>query len=192
MGIKFYDVSKRYGSLAVLDHLNLELEEGKTYCLLGPSGSGKTTLLRLLMGLERPDQGLIKGLEEKKISAVFQENRLCEGFNAVENVSLTAPKSFGTSQIRAALTELLPEEAISRPVSTLSGGMKRRTAICRALVASSDIIVMDEPFSGLDKTTKEKVIACIKSRAAGKLLIVSTHQEEDILLLSATPLRPWA
>lgn len=191
MGISIHDLTKRYGGQVVIDRLNLELEDGKTYCLMGPSGSGKTTLIRLLLKLEKPDQGTIKGLEKKKISAVFQENRLCETFSAVENVSLTAPKGCSKAEIETMLAALLPADAIHRPVSTLSGGMKRRTAICRALISPWDVLIMDEPFSGLDQDTKHSVISYIRSQSAGKLLILSTHQEEDVELLNGIPLRLW-
>ena len=83
----------------------------------------------------------------------------------------------------ATIRLLLPEEALSRPVFTLSGGMKRRTAICRAMAAESDIVIMDEPFTGLDEATKRQAVEYIKSRQHGRLLLISTHQEEDVKLL---------
>ncbi len=83
------DITKIYGSVTVLDHLSLILEQGRRYCLMSPSGSGKTTLLRLLMGLEQPDGGSISTVSgrpygELSISPVFQEDRLCEAFSPLE------------------------------------------------------------------------------------------------------------
>lgn len=189
MKISLRDVTKKYGDLLVLNQLSLDLESPMTYCLMGPSGSGKTTLLRLLMGLETPDFGIIEGIDIKKVRAVFQEDRLCETFNALENVSLSCDQSLNTEQIKTEMLRLLPEEAIYRPVHTLSGGMKRRAAILRALLSPSQILIMDEPFTGLDPDTKLLVINYIKELSKQKLLIVTTHQEEDITLLDAVPIR---
>ena len=90
-----------------------------------------------------------------------------------------------TADKNALLTEMgriLPAECLERPVSTLSGGMKRRVAICRAMLADSDAVIMDEPFTGLDAETKQAVISYIKERLNGRILLVSTHQAEDIAL----------
>ena len=90
---------------------------------------------------------------------------------------------------RAELCRLLPEESIDRPVSTLSGGMKRRAAICRALALPFDAVLMDEPFTGQDEDTRRNTAAYIREKTAGKLVIISTHQEEDIALLDGHLLR---
>lgn len=182
------DITKAYNSLPVLEHLSLTLEQGLRYCLMSPSGSGKTTLLRLLMGLERPDSGSIstssgRPYKDLLISPVFQEDRLCEAFSPVENIMMSAGRSRKASQIRQELGRLLPEECLTRPVSTLSGGMKRRVAIMRALLTPSDILLMDEPFTGLDEDIKLQVIEYIKERQEGRLLLLTTHQEEDVALL---------
>lgn len=198
-----HDLSKAYGELAVLKRLSLTLESGHTYCLMGPSGCGKTTLLRLILGLEKPDAGSIctvsvsgPSSEEPYVSkhlvAVFQEDRLCEAFSPLENILLAAAGTLSRRQAHAELVRLLPEESISRPVSTLSGGMKRRTAILRALLAPSDGILMDEPFTGLDEATKHQVISYIKEKTEGKLLLLATHQEEDAALLEASILHPFS
>lgn len=186
MNLRICNLSKSYGPLGVLKDLSMELPKDRVYCLMGPSGSGKTTLLRILLGLERPDAGTLTGLEGARLSAVFQENRLCEAFSPLENVMMVTGGSLSSSQVKAELCRLLPEESVTRPSSTLSGGMKRRTAICRALLAPSDGILMDEPFTGLDEQTKRLVIDYIKEKTSGKLLIVSTHQEEDVPLLGGT------
>ena len=107
----------------------------------------------------------------------------------MENLRFVLGKSVSREDIRRELSLLLPEESLSRPVFTLSGGMKRRTAICRAMTAHSDLIIMDEPFTGLDEDTKKLVIEYIKSRQRGRLLIVSTHQEEDVELLGGELVR---
>ena len=221
MKLRIHDLSKRFGSLVVLDHVSMELQSGKIYCLMAPSGKGKTTLFRILMGLETADGGQIlteweagdsrksagrtdrtcpaAGAETVwncgkavlcgiRIAAVFQENRLCEAFSPVDNVLMTAPSSMTRKEAKQELLELLPEEALNRPVSTLSGGQKRRVAICRALCAPSDLLILDEPFTGLDTGTKHDVIRYLQKKSAGKLTLLSTHQEEDMAALNGIPI----
>ena len=190
MTLTLENLQKSYGSLPVLDHCSFSFSSGRIYCLMGPSGSGKTTLFRILMGLEPADGGSIRfEPSSPEFSAVFQEDRLCETFSPVENLRFVLGKSVSREDIRRELSLLLPEESLSRPVFTLSGGMKRRTAICRAMTAHSDLIIMDEPFTGLDEDTKKLVIEYIKSRQRRRLLIVSTHQEEDVELLGGELVR---
>lgn len=182
------NITKTYHSLTVLKDLSLTLERGQRYCLMSPSGSGKTTLLRLLMQLEQPDGGSIsttsgKAYRDLVISPVFQENRLCEAFSPLENVMISPGCSHKASQVREELERLLPPECLTRPVSTLSGGMKRRVAILRALLAPSDLLLMDEPFTGLDGEMKQQVIQYIREKQEGRLLLLTTHQEEDVDLL---------
>ena len=188
MKLKVNQLSKSFGTLNVFTQLNLSLHSGQVYCLMGSSGSGKTTFFRILLGLEEADSGSMEGLKGKRASAVFQENRLCESFTPVDNITMVIPgrSSRSRKQAKEELLRLLPEEALSRPVSTLSGGMKRRVAIARALSIPCDMILMDEPFTGLDENTKRTVIQYIKEKTRGKLVIISTHQEEDVALLNGT------
>lgn len=191
MEIRINDLTKSYDGRMVLNHLNHTFESGSACCLMGASGSGKTTFFRILLGLEQPDSGSVTGIEDLKITAVFQENRLCESFSALDNVLMVFPRSNRETRDRviSELCELLPEESIYRPIFTLSGGMKRRAAICRALACPFDAVLMDEPFTGLDEKTKKNTAAYIKDKTAGKLLLISTHQEEDISLLGGRLIR---
>lgn len=191
MPLRIHNLSKSFDGQPVLSGVSAVLEEGNTYCLMGPSGAGKTTLLRILMGLERTDSGRVEGLSGLRISAVFQEDRLCEGFTALENVRLAAAPSLSDADIRKALSAILPPQALDRPVSALSGGMKRRTAIGRALLAPFDLLLMDEPFTGLDEDTRRRTAAFIRERAAGRMILLSTHQEEDVRLFQARVLNFW-
>ena len=177
--IRILHLGKSYQNHPVLSDLSLTLEPGKIYCLMGPSGCGKTTLLRLIMGLETPDAGKITGLDHQRISAVFQEDRLFYFLNPVKNVRLTCAKSTGSSLPEELLEQILEPEALTRPVSRLSGGMKRRTAIVRALCAPSDLVIMDEPFTGLDEDTRNRVIQLIRNCLGKRTLLLVTHQEED-------------
>ena len=185
--IAIRNLSKSFNGLPVLSGLDLDLSSGNTYCLMGASGTGKTTFLRILLGLEQPDGGTVRteGCPEagRCMAAVFQEDRLCETFSALDNVLLAAGKNLGRETAYRELCRLLPEESVTRPVSTLSGGMKRRVAILRALLAPSRAILMDEPFTGLDEDTKQIVIDYIKEKTRDKLLVVVTHQEDDVASL---------
>lgn len=182
--IVIQNLSKSYHGLPVLNGIHMELVSGNTYCLMGASGIGKTTFLRILLGLEEPDGGTVtvQGCPDGdcRMVAVFQEDRLCETFSALDNILLAAGKNLTREAAYQELCRLLPEESITRPVSTLSGGMKRRAAILRALLAPSNAVLMDEPFTGLDEDTKLAVIDYIKEKTKGKLLVVVTHQEEDV------------
>ena len=179
---KIYTTRLGGNQVEALRNVNFTVEEGEYIAIMGESGSGKTTLLRILMGLETADSGQLF-MERVPIGAVFQEDRLCESFSAVDNVLMTSPSSVSRAEARRELMELLPEEVLDRPVATLSGGQKRRVAICRALCASSELLILDEPFTGLDAGTKADVIRYLQKKSAGKLTLLSTHQEEDILAL---------
>lgn len=181
MKLQLINLSKSYGSLSVLSGLTINLEAPGIYCLMAPSGSGKTTLFRLLLGLEQPDSGQIICDKEKLCySAVFQEDRLIEHLPPIENLSLVLGKNMDRMQIKKELLSVLPEEALSRPVSILSGGMRRRVAFMRGMLADSDIVIMDEPFTGLDETNKSLVVKYLLEHQGNRLFLISTHEAEDI------------
>ena len=124
------NIYKSYGSLPVLSGVSMKIASPDICCLMAPSGTGKTTLFRLIMGLEKPDSGTIcPAPEQIRFSAVFQEDRLIPEFSPLENVALALPGRPDRPSLFRELARLLPEEAIIRPVSTLSGGMKRRRAL---------------------------------------------------------------
>ena len=191
MEIIIRDLSKSYGGRPVLSGLNMTFTSQSPCCLMSPSGSGKTTLFRILMGLETADSGSIHFTDDTGrtlpgrpgFSVVFQEDRLCEAFTPLENVRMTAGRSLPPEQIRKEMALLLPEESLDRPVSTLSGGMKRRTALCPAILTPSSVLLMDEPFTGLDDAMRRQAIRYLLDRLAGRLLLLSTHSQEDVSLL---------
>ena len=115
------------------------------------------------------------------IAAVFQKECLCEYMDAVSNVMLIS--NLEQSEVENELCKLLPSESLKIPVAQLSGGMKRRVSIVRAMVASADLIIMDEPFTGLDSATKKMVAAYIIENRRGRTLLFSTHHEEERVLL---------
>ncbi|MBR4067227.1 MAG: ATP-binding cassette domain-containing protein [Clostridia bacterium] len=176
--IHMHQISKQFDGKTVLDRLELHLEAGQRYALMGVSGSGKTTLLNLLMGLVKPDSGTIEMPEGLRISTVFQENRLIEGMTAVANIRLVCPVS--PENARSLLLEMgIEEDSLPQPVSAYSGGMKRRVAIARALLAEYDLLLLDEPYKGLDEDTRRQVAAVVKRMTEGKTLLMVTHEPED-------------
>lgn len=189
MTILVNHVSKAYNGKQVLDRFTMQLEEGGVYCLMGLSGIGKTTLLRILMGLELPDAGCIRGMDSVRISAVFQENRLCEFADAVRNIKLAAGRDRLLFRPEEILDGLLEKDAWHRPVRMLSGGMQRRVAVARALAVKSELILMDEPFTGLDEETKQCTIRRILDYRCNRTLLVVTHQEADAAFLGAKVIR---
>lgn len=183
MGIEFAGVSKSFGDAHVLRGVTMSLAEGGVYCLMGPSGTGKTTLLRVLLGLERPDAGTVSGVAPGEVAAMFQEDRLCETLTPVENVLLVLPPRTSRRSVRRLLERILPADCMDRPAMQLSGGMRRRVSLARAVAFPSSAIVLDEPFTGLDEATKRKVIAFLLEERRGRTLLVSTHSDADVALL---------
>jgi NitT/TauT family transport system ATP-binding protein len=178
------NLTKSYNGKIVLNNLNLTIKSGKTTCIMAPSGMGKTTLLRIILGLESPDSGTIKGMENLKISTVFQEDRLCEYLTPINNIKLVNP-ILTDKQILEAINSFGLLGCEHQKTSELSGGMKRRTAILRAILADYDLLVLDEPFKGIDINTKETVIREILNRTKGKTIIIVTHDESEASLMGA-------
>ncbi|MCL2004119.1 MAG: ATP-binding cassette domain-containing protein [Oscillospiraceae bacterium] len=176
-------ISKAFGEKRVLENLSHTFAGGKVHGVMGPSGCGKTTLLNLLLGLLPPDAGMVGGVNPGALSAVFQEDRLCERLSAGANVRLAAPRLRDKDALRELFEEIGLPGAEKTPVYELSGGMKRRVALLRALVAPSELLVMDEPFTGLDAAMKEAAAACILRRLRGRTVIMATHGEGDAALL---------
>ena len=178
MAIELQNVSKFFGEKQVLQNFSHVFPEGELTCVMGPSGCGKTTLLSLLLGLEQPDSGRVLGMEGRRKSAVFQEDRLCENAGAVSNLRLVNP-TLTREEAEAMLRDLDLGDSLRQPVRTLSGGMKRRVAILRALAADYDVLLCDEPFKGLDQATKALVMDYFLGKTKGKTVILVTHDQGE-------------
>ena len=165
-----------YDNKAVFEDFSLETGEGIT-CLMGASGKGKTTLLKLVGGLLKPDQGTIDN-GNKKVSFMFQEDRLLPWLTVRENVLLVTDKVRETD-------ELLKELEIdgNLKISELSGGMARRVALARCLLYDSDMLLMDEPFKGMDSKLIENVAKIIIRQ--NKTALITTHSLEEAKALDA-------
>lgn len=175
--LKTVNIGKRFKDNIVLENFTHDFAEGKVTAVLGRSGSGKSTLLNILMGLMLPDSGEV--IRDGKISAVFQENRLCENLTVSANTRLVTGKRCSREQIADALNEVGLADCADKPVRELSGGMKRRTALLRALLAEYDLLFLDEPFKGLDEETKRIVIEYCKRRISGKTVVLVTHDMDE-------------
>lgn len=180
MSVIFQHVDKAFQDVVVLQDFSFVFADGKRYCLMGPSGIGKTTILRLIAGLLRPDRGVVKA-HGRTVSFVFQEDRLLPWCTAKENIALVSDDSTAAYYLHALG---LSSFADAYP-KTLSGGMKRRVAIGRALAAKSDIYLFDEPLKGLDEARKENIAALIAEKTKEQLCIFVSHDKEEAALFGA-------
>lgn len=165
------NVNKKYSDLSVITNLDAIYNIGETYYFTSPSGSGKTTLFRIICGLEQPDSGSVERINIR-FSYAFQEDRLCEDYSAVKNVEMALGDA---AKAKEALGMLLSEEALDKPCSQLSGGMKRRVALVRAMEAESECVILDEPFAGMDAQTKTLAEEYIRMRQRGRIMLIATH-----------------
>lgn len=184
MDIIVKDLCKGYGGQLVLDHVSFVAGSGIT-CIMAPSGAGKTTLLRILLGLELPDSGTITGLSGRRMSAVFQEDRLLDHLDAQGNLRFILGPAYEEQKARNLLAELGLAWERGKPVRDWSGGMRRRLALARALLLPFDVLTLDEPFTGLDRENRQRCQECIRQRADGKTVLLVTHDVADAAGLNA-------
>ena len=182
MAIEVTDLCFSRGERPVISHASLTVADGEVVCLYGPSGCGKSTFMRLVCGLLTPQSGHIRGVG--RCSTVFQENALLPWCTVEENVALPLTEG-ARERVRAALevTELT-EAAALRPAA-LSGGMARRAAIARALAYDGDVLLLDEPFTGLDESLWGKLCVQIRRQYSDRPVLLITHRPEEAEALSA-------
>ena len=173
---------KRFGDKAVLEDVSLTVPGGAVVCLMAPSGRGKTTLLRCIAGLEMPDSGTVTGVPER-LGFVFQEDRLCPQLDAVENVRLVTGRAMDEGEICRHLKELGLADSLGQPVRELSGGMRRRVSIGRAVCFGAGLLLLDEPFNGLDDATRQQTADYILRHRSGAAILCVTHDREDAAAL---------
>ncbi len=174
--ITIHQLSKSFHEKKVLENFSLQIADGEVLAIMGKSGIGKTTLLNIIAGLLTPDSGTVEGVPDK-IAMVFQENRLLDDFSAYDNIRLITNAKHEDILKHFALLGLANE--IDKPVKEYSGGMKRRVALLRAMLAESALLLLDEPFKGLDEETKESVITYTKKHLLGKTCILITHEPSE-------------
>ncbi|MHA5219007.1 ATP-binding cassette domain-containing protein [Dysosmobacter sp. Phy] len=139
------------------------------------------------MGLEQADSGRIDGLDGIRLSAVFQEDRLCGQLDGVSNLRLVAPM-LSRADARNAMKAVGLANCIGQPARELSGGQRRRVAILRGLLADYDLLVLDEPFRGLDQETRQLVMEDTRRRCAGQTVLLVTHDPAELEALGTNEL----
>ena len=172
----------------VFDGLDIE-SDSRIICLMGQSGCGKTTLLHILAGILNPDSGSVSDFPDST-SIMFQEDRLLPWLNAYENVALVKsgklPRWKGQDDEPAQLLKKLDIDP-AMDIGSMSGGMKRRVALARALAFESEALLLDEPFKGMDEDLMQRAAQLIRSR--DKITVVSTHSEAEAEALGAEIIR---
>lgn len=195
-------LSKRYGDKAAVVEASLGLTAGKITCLLGPSGCGKSTLLRLIAGLETPDAGSVRTPErllsgegavvppeQRDIGLVFQDYALFPHLTVAQNVGFGLahlPSREREARVKAQLERVRMLDRWETWPQALSGGEQQRVALARALAREPKVVLLDEPFSGLDGRLKAEVRAAALAalRASGAAVLVVTHDAEEAMMMA--------
>src|SRR5690348_12885246 len=200
VAIRMMDVSRHFGDVKAVDHLNLDIYDGEFFSLLGPSGSGKTTCLRLIAGFEQPTSGsiLLHGQEmagvppfERDVNTVFQDYALFPHMTVGQNVAYGLMiKKVPKSEINKRVTDMLEMVRLpgleNRKPSQLSGGQRQRVALARALVNRPRVLLLDEPLGALDLKLRQQMQIELKAiqQQVGITFIFVTHDQEEALTMS--------
>ena len=198
--ISIRGVSKHYGSVCAVDHVDLDIERGEFFSVLGPSGCGKTTLLRMMAGFEAPNEGeiYIDGNamsaippHQRPVNMVFQNYAIFPHLDVGRNIAFGLRKSsLSRSEIDARVDEMLdliklPGYADRAPTE-LSGGERQRIALARALIKKPKVLLLDEPLGALDKKLREQMQLELRAlqKSVGITFVFVTHDQEEALTLS--------
>jgi len=184
--IKIHKVNKSFGDIKVLDDIEFEIKDKEIICLVGPSGCGKSTILNLLSGRFRPDSGAILNLEEKKISFVFQKPRLIPWLTLEKNLEFVLDNQMNKDEIISQWIMNVELEGYEKAYSSqLSGGMEQRASLARAFIVPSDLLLMDEPFKGLDEPLKIRMLDLVYKlwKKKPNTIVFVTHDIREALLL---------
>ncbi|MFA5005954.1 MAG: ABC transporter ATP-binding protein [Candidatus Izemoplasmatales bacterium] len=200
--IELKNVTKMYDGAAVVDDINLYINENEFITLLGPSGCGKTTTLRMIAGFEKPDKGdiVVNGVVvndlppyERPINTVFQRYALFPHLNVFDNIAFglrnrKVPKPEIETRVLDALKMVSLPNFAARKVTNLSGGQQQRVAIARAIVNKPKILLLDEPLAALDLKLRQNMQYELKEmqRKLGITFIYVTHDQEEALTMSDT------
>ena len=174
-----HNISKNYNNIPVLNNINIEIPNNLITAIIGKSGLGKTTLINIISGLINADSGSIEDIPVP-ISMVFQENRLLPWLTPLENIALVSDMDIARIYIhKVGLTDFSDSG-----ISELSGGMQSRISIARALASSYDLLILDEPFTGLDTESKDNMITLIKKELNHRTCIFITHDLNEVSSLA--------
>ncbi len=184
MTIELQNISKTIEGRSILRNINWNISSDDIWALTGPEGSGKTMLFRLILGLEKPDSGSVNLLGDYKYSrvnagVVFQEDRLCEQFSATENVAMVNER-LSETVAREDLLHFLPEECLGKDVSLLDQVQRRLVVIVRACIIPSDLLLLDEPFRGMDEELRGKALSYIRDKAGHKGIVIAQRTMEGL------------
>lgn len=190
-GVVITNLCKSYGKHEVFKDLNMKFLKNKITVILGPSGCGKTTLLNIISGIEKEDSGKVI-LEDSSVSYIFQEDRLIPDLTVYQNIAFVLKSNMDKADVNKTVDKYLSmvklKEYRNELPSKLSGGMKRRVAIARALAYNSRLILMDEPFSGLDDKLKNDIINDFLevNKENKRTVIIVTHDTREAEMLGGT------
>ncbi|HOQ09707.1 MAG TPA: ABC transporter ATP-binding protein [Syntrophomonadaceae bacterium] len=175
------NLAKSFDDKKVLDNINLSICKSERAALIGPSGSGKTTLLRIISGLETPSQGTVQ-IHTRNIGYVFQEPRLIPWRTVEQNLLFVNPDA----ELEDILAKLRLKDFKNHYPHQLSGGMKQRVNLARALITNPDLLILDEPFSSLDLPIKLEIIndVLLQWQERKFTMILVTHDLKEALLLA--------
>ncbi|KRE25803.1 ABC transporter ATP-binding protein [Agromyces sp. Soil535] len=198
--IRLAGLTKEFGAVTAVDHVDLEIAAGEFFSMLGPSGSGKTTVLRLIAGFEQPTSGTIELFGEdvtkrapfdRDVNTVFQDYALFPHMNVLDNVAYgLRVRGIGRKErnerAMRALSSVRLEQLAGRKPSQLSGGQRQRVALARATVVQPKVLLLDEPLGALDLKLREQMQVELKQiqRDLGITFIFVTHDQEEALTLS--------
>lgn len=192
MSLSIQKLNKHFGRKYIFTDFSYEFSDRGIYLLLGNSGVGKTTLLRIIAGLDKNFGGSVLLSNASTVSVAFQEYRLFPTLTALENVMI-ASKDEGEDSLLAAEALLLKlgftKDEMNLYTDELSGGMKQRVSLARAFFANSDILLLDEPTKELNRELCDVVLQMIKDAGKERLVIVVTHNYDDVKELCATEIR---
>ncbi len=177
--LRFDKVSLTFENVPVLTDMDLCIRSGERIALMGPSGCGKTSLLRLAAGLIKPTKGTITRSTDK-IAMQFQEPRLLPTRTAAENVNVVlSDKAASMGEARKWLSRVGLSEAAELYPDELSGGMAQRVALARALAYGGDMLLLDEPFRGLDDALKADIMTMVLTQAPHTAILLVTHDTQE-------------
>lgn len=188
--IKLINISKKYDNLILLKDFNIDFEKNKITCLFGPSGVGKTTIANIVAGIVPVDEGRVVGIDNSLFSYVFQEPRLLKWYNVYENIDFVLKDVYKPDKRAEIINSYLEMVELSEyrnyKIDALSGGMAQRVSLARAFAYPSHILILDEPFKGLDNKLKSEMSSLFLKmwNLSQRTVIFITHDVEEAVDLS--------
>ncbi len=189
MKVEIKNLNKSFQGKKIFENFSLTLDSSQINCIIGVSGGGKSTLLNMIAGLLKKDSGTIEGVNEEEISYIFQEDRLLSWLTIRENMELFIYNYYDKEEAEELMKKIFKllniEETFKEYPENLSGGMRQRVNIARALIKPSKLILMDEPFKSLDYKTKYLIIKELKEvfQKEKRMVIFVTHDVEEAIFM---------